>query len=89
MAAQLVAENMMKITLVIIIVVEEVQEITSLAERLTRMPRVREVWSSKPGPAKSYTALQTVCASTPTQVAVLPWCYDTEMGTANSLHASA
>jgi len=27
-----------------------------MAERLTR---VREVWSSNPGPAKSYTALQT------------------------------
>jgi len=24
------------------------------------VPRVREVWSSNPGPAKSYTALQTV-----------------------------
>jgi len=28
-------------------------------------------------------------ASTSTQVAVMPWRYDTEMGTANSLHASA
>jgi len=27
-------------------------------------------------------------ASTSTQVAVLPWRYDAEMGTANSLHAS-
>jgi len=27
--------------------------------------------------------------STSTQVAVLPWRYDMEMGTANSLHASA
>jgi len=26
---------------------------------------------------------------TSTQVAVLPWRYDAEMGTANSLHASA
>jgi len=42
-------------------------------------------------PAKSYTALQTrfATASTSTQVAVLPWRYDTEMGTTNSLHASA
>jgi len=24
------------------------------------VPHVREVWSSNPGPAKSYTALQTV-----------------------------
>jgi len=31
-----------------------------MAEQLTRVPRVREVWSSNPGPAKSYTALQTV-----------------------------
>jgi len=29
-----------------------------MAEQLTRMPRVREVWSSNPGPAKSYAALQ-------------------------------
>jgi len=28
--------------------------------RLTRVPRVQEVGSSNPGPAKSYTALQTV-----------------------------
>jgi len=28
-------------------------------------------------------------ASTSIQVAVLPWRYDTEMGTANSLHALA
>jgi len=33
----------------------------SMAERLTHVPRVREVWISNPGPAKSYTALQTVC----------------------------
>jgi len=31
----------------------------SMAERLTRVPRVREAWSSNSGPAKSYTALQT------------------------------
>jgi len=30
-----------------------------------------------------------VTASTSTQVAVLPWRYDGEMGTANSLRASA
>jgi len=30
-----------------------------------------------------------VTASTSTQVAVLPWCYDAEMGITNSLHASA
>jgi len=32
----------------------------SMAERLASMPRVREVCSSNPVPAKSYTALQTV-----------------------------
>jgi len=31
-----------------------------LAERLTCVHRVREVWSSNPGPAISYTALQMV-----------------------------
>jgi len=42
-------------------------------------------------PAKSYTALQTVRHrfNIYTQVAVLPWCSDADMGTANSLHASA
>jgi len=59
-------------------------------EWLTRVPRVREVWMSNPGPAKSYIALQRFAtASTFTQVAVLPWRYDGEMGTANSLLASA
>jgi len=32
----------------------------SMAEQLTCVPHVREVWSSNPGLAKSYTALQTV-----------------------------
>jgi len=32
---------------------------------------------------------RTATASTFTQVAVLPWRYDSEMGTTNSLHASA
>jgi len=31
-----------------------------MAEMLTRVPRVREDWSSNSGPAKSYTTLQTV-----------------------------
>jgi len=55
------------------------------------MPRVRggqEFLS--PRPSKSYTALQTVAtALTSMQVAVLPWRYDAEMGTANSLHVLA
>jgi len=59
-------------------------------QRLTRVPRLREVWSSNPRPAKSYTALQTVRHRfKSTQVAVLSWRYDAGMGTANSLHASA
>jgi len=41
-------------------------------------------------PVKSYTALQTVCHRFNIYaVAVLPWRYDAEMGTGNSLHASA
>jgi len=47
---------------------------------------MREVWSSHLGPAKSYTALQTVRHNIDTS-AVLPWRYDAEMGTAQSLHA--
>jgi len=31
-----------------------------MVERLTRVLRVREVWSLNPGPDKSYIALQTV-----------------------------
>jgi len=31
-----------------------------MAERQTSMLRVREVWSSNPGPVKSYTVLQMV-----------------------------
>jgi len=31
-----------------------------MAERLSRYPLVRKVWSLNPGSAKSYTALQTV-----------------------------
>jgi len=32
----------------------------SMAEPLSRLPRVQEVWSSNPEPAKSCKALQTV-----------------------------
>jgi len=43
----------------------------SLAERLTCVPPVREVWRSNFGLVKSYTALQRFAtASTTTQVAV-------------------
>jgi len=58
-----------------------------------RVPRVRDVESSNPGPAKSYTALQTVRHRFNIYaiyaIAVLPWRYNAEMGTANSLHGSA
>jgi len=56
-----------------------------MIEKLTRVPRVQEVWRSNPGPAKSYTALQRFTTAS-TQVAVLPWRYVAKMGTANSLH---
>jgi len=59
--------------------------------RLTRMPRVREVEMSfpkgRPNLTQRYKRFST--ASTSTQVAVLPWHYDTEIGNANSLRASA
>jgi len=42
-------------------------------------------------PAKSYTALQTVCHrfNIYAGIALFPWRYDAEMDTVNSLHASA
>jgi len=64
-----------------------------MAERTTRVPRVREVWSLNPGPAKSYTPLQITVRCRfniySMQVTVLSWRYDAEIDTANSLHASA
>jgi len=63
-----------------------------MAERLTRVPPVQEVESSF---LKGRSNLTQRCkrfaiASTPAQVAaLLSWRYDAEMGTANSLHASA
>jgi len=45
-----------------------------MAERLTRVPRMRKRFAT---------------VSTSTQVTLFPWHYDAEMGTANSLHASA
>jgi len=60
-----------------------------MAKQLTCVPRVREVWSSNPGPAKSYIALQTIRHrfNIYTQVAVLLSRYDAELVTANSLHS--
>jgi len=62
-----------------------------MAEQLTRVPRVREIESSNPKgrPNLTQRCQRFTTASTSTQVTVLPWRYDTEMGTANSLHASA
>jgi len=59
--------------------------------RLTRMPRVWEVESSNPKnrPYLIQRCKRIATASTSAQVAVLTWRYDAEMGTANSLHASA
>jgi len=60
-----------------------------MAEPLTRVPRVREVESSNPKGRPNLTqhCKRFATASTFTQVAVLPWRYDGEMGIANSLHA--
>jgi len=63
----------------------------SMAERLTCVPRVWEVESSFPNgrPNFKQRCKRFATASTSTQVVVLPWRYDAEMGTANLLHASA
>jgi len=60
-------------------------------ERLKHVPRVREVESSnlKGRSNVIHRCKQFATASTSTQVTVLPWRYDAEMGIANSLHASA
>jgi len=53
--------------------------------------RVLEVESSNPKgrPNLTQRCNRFATASTSTQVAVLPWRYDAEMSTANSLHALA
>jgi len=60
-------------------------------ERLTRVPRVREVESLNPNgrPNLRQRCKQFATVLTSTKVAVLPWRYNAEMGPANSLHASA
>jgi len=60
-----------------------------MAERLTLVSRVREVWSSNPGPFKSLANGSPPIDLTSTQFAVLSWRYNAEMGAANTLHASA
>jgi len=60
-----------------------------VAERLTRVLRVREVIIRIPGrPNLSQRCKWFATASTSMQVAVVPWRYDAEMGTVNLLHAS-
>jgi len=50
-----------------------------MAERLTRVPRVREIWTQIPDrPNLTQRCKRFVTASTYTQVAVLPWRYDAE-----------
>jgi len=59
------------------------------SQRLTRVPRVREVLSSNPELAYLIQHCKRFAtAATSTQVAVLPWHYGAEKGTANLLHAS-
>jgi len=62
-----------------------------MADQLMRVPRVRGVESSNPKDRLNLTqrCKRFATASTSTQITVLPWRYDAEMGTANSLHASA
>jgi len=56
-----------------------------------RIPRVRKIASSnsKGRPNLTKRCKRFVSTSTSIQVAVLPWRYNAEMGTANLLHASA
>jgi len=63
----------------------------SKAEQLTREPCVREIESSNPKgrPNLTQRCKRFAIASTSTQVAMLPWRYDAELGTTNSLYASA
>jgi len=59
-----------------------INKIASMAERLTCVPRMREVESSftKGRPNFTRRCKRFVTASTSTQVAVLPWRYDAETG---------
>jgi len=64
-----------------------------MAERLTRVPRVREVESSLPKGTALATVRHRSKPPTSMQVALLPWRYEAKMGAANanananSLHA--
>jgi len=61
----------------------------TMTEQLKYVPRVWKIQSSKPSPAKFYSALQTIRHhfNTCDEVAVLPWRYVAEMRTASSKHA--
>ena len=58
---------------------------------VTRSSLEREVWGSNRGPVKSFTVLPTARhrCDISSKEAVLPGRNDAEMGSANSLHASA
>ena len=58
---------------------------------VTRSSLERQVWGSNLGPVKSNTVLPTARhrCDISSKGAVLPWRNDAEMGSANSLHASA
>jgi len=59
-----------------------------MAKRLTLVPHVREVRiQGRPNHTQRYKRFAT--ASTSTKVAMLPWRYDAELGTVNSLRTSA
>jgi len=62
-----------------------------MAEWLMHMPHVRKVENSnlKSWPSPTHRCIRFATASTCMRIAVLPWHYDAEMSTANSLHASS
>jgi len=61
---------------------------TLMAEWLMYVVRVLE-FQILDMPNLTQSCKQFGTASTSMQIAVLPWCYDTELGTTNSSHASA
>ena len=72
-----------------VLCVNQVHRPVGLAE--TRSPLALEVWGSNLGPVKSDTVLPTTRhrCNISSKGAVLPGRNDPEMGSANSLHASA
>jgi len=55
-----VIKSLFKYVIVLQKIIISELETATIAERLMRVPRVREIWYSNPGQAKSYTAMQTV-----------------------------